>query len=227
MDLAGVIVAEGLVAPTAFESARLESVAGARPLVEVLVDRGLVGEDVLADALARAVGKTVVDLASGPLDAEVMHLVPEELARRYLAVPVAPDPLTASLRVAFVNPLDKVAIAAVQEVTGLDVDVLVTTVSAVRAMLDRQYGRVERTSRFVVSLDKDDLPPDLPPESTRRTDGVSGERRFTTAPAHRISEDATPEQRHEALLLALIEAGALTRADYVAALRRLLGSRDA
>jgi len=222
VDLAGVIVAEGLVAPTAFEAARLESVAGARPLVEVLVDRGLVGEDVLADALARAVGKTVVDLATGPLDAEVVHLVPEEVARRYLAVPVAPDPLTASLRVAFVNPLDKIAIAAVQEVTGLDVDVLVTTVSAVRAMLDRQYGRLERTSRFVVSLDKDDLPP----ETTRRTDGVRGERSFSTAPAHRISEDATPEQRHEALLLALIEAGALTRVDYVAALRRLLGSRD-
>lgn len=216
------IVAEGLVAPAAFEAARLESVQASRPLAEVLVDRGLVAEDVLADALARAAGRTVVDLATGPLDAEVVHLVPEEVARRYLAVPVAPDRLTASLRVAFVDPFDTAAIAAVQEVTGLDVDVLVTTVSAVRALLDRQYGRVERSSRFVVAFDKDALEP----ETTRRTDDARPERSFATAPAHRMSEEATPEQRHEALLLALIEAGALTRADYIAALRRLLGPRD-
>lgn len=214
------IVAEGLVEPAAFEAARVASVEGARPLVEVLVDRGLVAEDVLADALARAAGRTVVDLATGPLDAEVVHLVPEEVARRYLAVPVAPDRLTASLRVAFVDPFDTAAIAAVQEVTGLDVDVLVTTVSAVRALLDRQYGRVERSARFVVAFDKDALEP----ETTRRTDDTS-RTSLATAPAHRITEDATPEQRHEALLLALIEAGVLTRADYVAALRRLLGPR--
>jgi hypothetical protein len=33
------------------------------------------------------------------------------------------------------------------------------------------------------------------------------------------------EQRHEELLLTLIEAGVLTRSDYVAALRRLKGKK--
>jgi hypothetical protein len=221
VDLAGVIVAEGLVASATVESARLESAQTSRPLAEVLVDRGLVGEDVLADALARAAGRTVVDVASAPLDAEVVHLVPEDVARRHLAVPLAPDPLTASLRVAFVDPFDTAAIAAVQEVTGLDVDVLVTTLSALRALLERQYGRQERSSRFVVALDKDDLPP----ETTRRMDAATAPPRTVgTTPAHRIAEEATPEQRHEALLLALIEAGVLSRADYLAVLRRLTGT---
>ena len=223
VDLAGVIVAEGLVAAAAVEGARLESVQASRPLAEVLVDRGLVNEGVLADALARAAGRTVVDLAGGSLDAEVVHLVPEELARRYLAVPVAPDRLTASLRVAFVDPFDTAAIAAVQEVTGLDVDVLVTTVSALRALLDRQYGRPERSSRFLIPVDKED---DLAPETTRRTDVEPRvERGYATAPAYRLQDEATPEQRHEALLLALIEAGALSRADYLAVLRRLIEPR--
>lgn len=222
MDLTGVIVAEGLVAKAALESARLESVQASRPLAEVLVDRGLVGEDVLADALARAAGRTVIDVASAPLDGEVVHLVPEDVARRHLAVPLAPDPLTASLRVAFVDPFDTVAIAAVQEVTGLDVDVLVTTLSALRALLDRQYGRVERSNRFVVAFDKDDLAP----ETTRRMDATTrSDRASGTAPAYRLTEQATSEQRHEALLLALIEAGVLSRSDYLAVLRRLTGSR--
>lgn len=43
-----------------------------------------------------------------------------------------------------------------------------------------------------------------------------------TAPVIRMEAQATVEQRVEALLLALIERGALTRAEYLDALRRLL-----
>jgi hypothetical protein len=43
-----------------------------------------------------------------------------------------------------------------------------------------------------------------------------------TAPLIRMEAQATAEQRVEALLLALIEQGVLTRAEYLDALRRLL-----
>ena len=60
------------------------------------------------------------------------------------------------------------------------------------------------------------------PETPTETRGPL---RSSTIPLRRIDDDATPEQRHEALLLALIEAGAVTRADYVAVLKRLLGGK--
>ena len=59
----------------------------------------------------------------------------------------------------------------------------------------------------------------LAPEHTQRL-------RASTQPHLRLESEATPEQRHEALLLALIDRGAITRADYVAALQRLLGRTD-
>jgi hypothetical protein len=46
-----------------------------------------------------------------------------------------------------------------------------------------------------------------------------------TAPMHRLEHEAPMEQRHEALLLTLIDAGVLTRSDYIAALRRLKGRK--
>ncbi len=220
MDLAGLLVAQGLVPRASLDAARAEALRASRPLAEVLVDRGLVDEQALAEALARAMGTVVLELAGRTLDAEVAHLVPEDVARRHLAVPIAPDTLTASLRVAFVDPLDAEARAAVQEVTGLDVAVLVTTLSGVRATLDRQYGRAERAGASSPASPRDDLAP----ETTRRTDAALDAER--TAAAARIAVpggEATPEQRHEALLLALIDAGVLTRADYLAALRRLRG----
>jgi len=222
VELAGLIVGEGLVTPAAMDAARTEASRAGRPLVEVLVDQGVVDELALAEVLARAVGTVVLDLSVRGLDAEVAHLVPEELARRHLAVPIAPDILTASLRVAFADPLDAAARAALQEVTGLDVAVLVSTVSRVRATLDRQYGRAERTGAGEVATPRDDLEP----ETTRRTDAVLGAERTATAARVAAGAETTADQRHEALLLALIDAGVVTRADYLAALRRLRGRGD-
>ena len=39
---------------------------------------------------------------------------------------------------------------------------------------------------------------------------------------HRLEAEATIEQRHEALLLALVEKGLITHAEYSESLRRLL-----
>ena len=45
----------------------------------------------------------------------------------------------------------------------------------------------------------------------------------STSTIRRVEDEATPEQRHEALLLALVSAGVLSRSDYQDTLKRLLG----
>jgi hypothetical protein len=61
-------------------------------------------------------------------------------------------------------------------------------------------------------------------ESSRRAAGPVDATR--TTPMARLEEEATAEQLIEALVLTLIEAGVITRADYIRALARLLGRRD-
>lgn len=227
MDLEQLLVDEGVVAAEAFGEARDAAGREGRALCSVLVERGL-AEDVFADVVARHLGTVVIDVELGALDTESVRMVPEEMARRYLAIPVARGPGGNSLRVAFANPLDEEAVAAVGEETGLEVDPLVATVSGVQAAIEREYeGRDTRVIRNPRPGHKD-----IGEEDTRRVELPEG--RETTAdtvspgetsPLHRVEADATVEQRLEALLLALVEAGVLTRSDYLAALKRLMGKR--
>jgi hypothetical protein len=61
----------------------------------------------------------------------------------------------------------------------------------------------------------------IPSESTRRL----AEQGPVTLPLHLLESEASMEQRFEALLLALVERGAIARTDYADALRRLLKGR--
>ncbi|MEQ8458476.1 MAG: hypothetical protein RLO52_41110 [Sandaracinaceae bacterium] len=211
MNLERVLVQEGVAAPPE----QLRRVLGdasrdGRDPVVALVESGVVVEDVLAEVLARTCGTVVVDLEGV---AEPQHAPLEErLARQHLALPVGGIG-SGRMRVAFVNPLSTAARTAVEEAVGVAVQPLVATVSGMRAGLERQYpirahqGEMisENTRRLVAPME------DLP-----STD---------TAPLHRLERRATVEQRLEALLLALIEKGVLTRADYSAALERLMSDR--
>lgn len=202
------------------------------------IERGVLGEDVLADLLAREAGSVVIDLDRGTVEREAIWLVPESLARAHLAVPVAVD-ANRTLSVAFADPLDRAGASAIAEATGRAVRALVGTLSSVRRALDREYGKpgdvsgpptqvlpgTRRRSEppRTEEIERESIPSaaPLPPESTQQLRAAG-----TTQPAHRIEQEASMAQRHEALLLALIDRGILTRADYAAALARLLGRSE-
>ncbi len=214
MDLEELLVSEGVAAPR-------EQIRGVLELAErdgrhpaaALVEEGVVSEDVLADLLARASGTIVIDLDRGTLDAHAPHVVSATLARELLLVPVASA--GGKLRVAFVNPLDADAVRAVQNASGMAIQPLVGTLTGVRQAIELAYA--SRTTRVVRAASSE-----MPHEITRK---VSAPEDKDTAPVHRLEQEATMEQRHEALLLALIERGVITRADYAEALKRLLSGR--
>ncbi len=204
-------------------------------LAEVLVDKRVLTEEALAQIVARRVGSMVIDIDKGAVDPESVKLVPEDVARRYLMLAVSSDRSSMTLRVVFANPLDTEAIRKVRELTGLSAEPLVATVSEVRNAIEREFQRKTKISQRP-------LPPplpgaaagsrEIPQEVTRKVSPsevphiLGGDPELAdsgTAPVYRLEQGATIEQRHEALLLALIEAGVMTRSDYVAALQRLLG----
>jgi len=211
---------------------------GEEATVARAVERGLLGEEALADLLAREAGSVVIDLDRGTVEREAIWLVPESLARGHLAVPVAVD-ANRTLSIAFADPLDRAGASAIAEATGRAVRALVGTLSSVRRALDREYGKPgevsgpptqvlpnsrrrsepPRTEEIEREAPTSAEPPPLAPENTQQL-------RAATQPHHLLEQEASAAQRHEALLLALIDRGVLTRADYVAALQRLLGRGD-
>jgi hypothetical protein len=233
LDVLELLAREGLLSGAQVATLRQRGA----PAVAAAFDAGLVGDDVLADLLAREAGSVVIDLDRGTLELGAVRLLPEAIARRHLAIVVALEPGGRSVRAAFADPLDDRALAEIARATGKGVRVLVATVSALRRAIDREYAvdaSEEPEHELDGAADEDaDEGDDLAPESTRRV-ATGGRRRGTeppteevprTLPVHRLEQEATMEQRHEALLLALIEKGVLTRAEYGDALKRLLGRR--
>lgn len=223
-DLRDVLLREGHAVPV-----------GDHPMgVEEAVRGGVVSEDVLADLLAKVAGSVVIDLDQGTLETEAVVLLPGIVARRHLAVPVALERDGRSMQVAFANPLDQDAVSAVAKHAGRSVRALVGTFSAVRRALDREYTEPPQKTRVLDGRRRSEAPAPEPavepavegsgptvlqPESTKKfaEAALSG-----TSPLHRLIEEATPEQRTEALVLALVDRGVITRGDYEEALRRLL-----
>jgi hypothetical protein len=216
MNLEELLVQEGVAAPKEQIRQVLDRARGdGRHAIEALVEDGIVAEDVLADLLARAAGTVVVDLDRGTLDEEAPHVISGSAARLHLMLPVS-APTAGKVRVAFVNPLDEEAIAAVEAATSSLVHALVGTLGGIRQAIEKAYAN--RTTRVVRQPGSE-----MPQEITRKVAGALPSK--DTSPVHRIEQEATIEQRHEALLLALIERGVLTRADYAEALKRLLSGR--
>lgn len=210
-----------LVNPSVLSACRQQADGADQSLVQVLVQGGHVSEDALAELVARAVGSVVFDVHLGALDGDAIRCLPEHVARRHLAVPIGRDLETSSLRVAFANPLDHEALRVVREQTGLLVDPIVGTVSGILAVLDREYR-----GRTTLILDRRS---EIPSEVTRELEAaqsLEGDSTKQTGPVRRLEEEATIEQRFEALLLALVDAGVVTRADYLESLKRLLGRKS-
>jgi hypothetical protein len=166
----------------------------------------------------------VIDLDEGMLEAGATELVPEAVARKAHAVAVLAEPGQHTIQVAFANPLDERAVSEVAEATGLRVQPLVAPLSGVRRALDREYGGAPVSEAVLAKRQRESMVS----ESTQRlgsgrlSERTDELRAPATAPLVRMEARATTEQRMEALLLALIERGVLTRADYLDALRRLL-----
>lgn len=222
MDVLDLLAREGMIAAASVAALR----AHPGPAIAAPFDAGLVADDVIADLVAREAGTIVIDLEQGTLEHDAVRLLPEEVARKHLAIVMATEG-GRSVRVAFANPLDSRAIAEVADTTRRAVRALVGTISGIRNAIDREYrGAATKTVPA----------PPIGAESTRRvastgvrraptSDAVSEEAVPGTLPVHRLEQEATIEQRHEAFLLALIEKGVITRAEYGDALKRLLGRR--
>ncbi len=130
------LVERHVLSRTALEEALAEAERSDRPLPAVLVDQGLVGTKDLTAALAESIGVRFVDFHETPLHHDAASLIPADLARTHCALAIDYD--GPRLVVAFAEPGDDVAVAAIGRATGYEVVAAV----ADRAELERAIAMV-------------------------------------------------------------------------------------
>lgn len=137
---AGVITQEQLE-----EAIKKQKEAGnGQKLGMTLVDMGIMNDEIIAEALCHQMGLERVHLAGITIEDEVLALVDEKVLRKYMLLPYefAPDNPNV-LRVAFSDPLDMIAMDDLSIITGMQIEIRVTTVKDVSQALDRFYGNSE------------------------------------------------------------------------------------
>ena len=83
------LVDEGLVAADALESAKQEAAKTSKPLFSLLTDQDIVDDELLTHAIAQVSGVPYVNLANTLIDQNILALLPEDIAERFMAVPLA------------------------------------------------------------------------------------------------------------------------------------------
>lgn len=83
------LIQEGLVAEDVLRSMEAEAKAQSKPMMVVLNERGVVDDELLTHAIAQVSGVPYVNLSSSIIDQDVLALLPEDIAERFMAVPLA------------------------------------------------------------------------------------------------------------------------------------------
>ena len=87
--LTALLVSEGLVASDVLAAAEKQSTDESKPLIALLTEQGVVDDELLTHAIAQVSGVPYVNLSSTLIDQSVLSLLPEDIAERFMAVPLA------------------------------------------------------------------------------------------------------------------------------------------
>lgn len=87
--LVDLLIEEGLVAESVLRSAEEEAKKQSKPLLVILNEQGVVDDELLTHAIAQVSGVPYVNLSNSLINQDVLSLLPEDIAERFMAVPLA------------------------------------------------------------------------------------------------------------------------------------------
>lgn len=103
------LITDGIITEDQLKTALEESKKSGEPLLDTLKRLKYINEETYANLLARQWGFPYIDLSTVEIDKEIVHLISEEIARRYKAIPFGRS-RDDKIMVAIADPTDIVAI---------------------------------------------------------------------------------------------------------------------
>lgn len=137
--------ASELVSREQLATAKASMLPGER-VSEALIRLGFLKESDAVAFIARQFGVMSVDLEASDISTDVIRLIPKDLAIRHSAVPLKRE--GRRLTVALSDPGDHEAIKDLQFRTGLEIDVVVASDTAIIRVLDLIHNRQDLTQTW-------------------------------------------------------------------------------
>jgi type IV pilus assembly protein PilB len=149
------LVQKDLLSAEQLQRAKDEARASGSRVGLQLTKLGFIEESALANAVSERYGVPSIDLDDFQIDAEVIALIPEDVAHKHTIVPV--NRAGSTLIIAIADPSNIFAIDDVKFLTGYNVEVVVAAEQAIRRAIDRCYDQSSSLDEVMGSFDDSDL----------------------------------------------------------------------
>ena len=149
--LGTVLVARGIVTESQVNAALEAQANSGKRLGEALVDIGALDERGLADALADYFGMPVTDLRRDTPEPTALALVPADVAREQMAIPIRVDD-DALLHVAVAQPSDDLRFL-LTDISGHSVRLSLAPMNDIRWAIDRSYQAIDSVGQLVQAFE--------------------------------------------------------------------------
>ena len=181
--LGELLVEGGLITPAQLQSAITHQKIARGRLGSNLVALGYISEEVLMDFLSHQTGVPQLDVRNIEVAPQVLKLVPHRLAEQFTVLPISTKE-PKSLVLAMSDPSDLNAIDSARFASGLNIEPVVASHSALKKTITDLYRRLENTNGALTvdvgnalmqddalpvsfTLDPVSLPPTPPPTPSR------------------------------------------------------------
>lgn len=129
------LVDEGLVSKSVLQAATDESEKTQKPLFELLSEKHIIDDEMLTHGIAQVSGVPYVNLTSSLISQQVLGLLPEDVAERFMAVPLAE--VQNRLAVAMVDASNVQAVDYLSSLIERPLKVFMASEIGVRHVLDQ------------------------------------------------------------------------------------------
>lgn len=137
--LGDLLVDAGLITQEQLNHALQIQRSTGKKLGELLIDENFLTEGQIIEVLEFQLGIPHMDLEKHFIDPEIPRMISENLARRYILIPVKKD--RGKITVAMADPLNIFAMDDVKIATGLEVTPVIATKDAINSAIDQYYGK--------------------------------------------------------------------------------------
>jgi type IV pilus assembly protein PilB len=149
--LGELLLRANLITAEQLEQAIVQQKVEGGHLGTTLTKLGWVKEEDVSRCLGEQYGIPYIALDSQTISSEVIRLIPPGIVQKHLVIPVAKAGTT--LTMAMADPTNVFAVDDIKFMTGLKVELMVATESAIRRAIDRFYDSSETLQNVMATLE--------------------------------------------------------------------------
>jgi MSHA biogenesis protein MshE len=153
LKLADVLVLQGLISDEQLQAALTLQRKTGKKIGRLLIESGLITEELLANGLASQLKIPFVNLKIFSFKADLVKLLPESAARRFRALVL--EDWGDTLQIALADPLDLFAFDELTRLLKRNLSIAVAPENQIAFAFDRLYRRTEEISGLARALEKD------------------------------------------------------------------------